>query len=160
MKIIRALSCTPDELFGLLESRFSSECAEHGTPLDGPLGAGSGYEDDRLGISVRILELERPRVIAWRSGSVTGEVVSRYEMLPCSAGCRVEFSREWPGRATCGGRMTEALILGRMANELIELGDAARAAREDDAGPKERADSGVASLSQRILRSMIDRIGS
>lgn len=129
MVIVRTLPCTPDEFFSALERRFVSECADYGTTL-GEVSLGAGYEDAELGVSVQIVAYERGSVLAWRACTPTDEVVSTFELKDDEGRCVVSFSREYPSGSPATGRLSEALLLGRMSNELMELGKSAASARE------------------------------
>lgn len=151
MKIVRRLSCDADALYAALERRFLGECSDHGCRFD-ELGKGVGYEDRDLGFSVLVEECARGSLLTWRARTRTDEVVSTYEIRPCGNGCEVVFLREYVSGLPAQGRLAEALLLGRMSNELLDLYSEARSPHEEAERPVRRAEA--PSLSERLLRRM------
>ena len=151
MKIVRRLSCGADALYSALERRFLRECADHGRCFD-ELGVGVGYEDCGLGSSVIVEECVRDSLLTWRARTRTDEVVSTFEMRSCGNDCEVVFLREYVSGMPAQGRLAEALLLGRMSNELLDLYDEARSPRERTERSTRRIEA--PSLSERLLRRM------
>lgn len=154
MKIVRTLSCTADELFSALDRRFLRECAEHGSEL-AEVEEGSGYEDKKLGVIVRVTAHDSCRRFSWRTLTTTDEMASFYEIREGADGCEVTLSREYLTGLPAQGRLAEALLLGQMSNELLSLNDEIASLRGE--GPEPTKKQEVDPLSTRLLNWIVSR---
>lgn len=154
MKIVRTLSCAADELFSALDRRFLRECAEHGSGL-AKVEEGSGYEDKKLGVVVRVTAHDPCRRFSWHTLTTTDEIASTYEIRESPDGCEVTLSREYLTGLPAQGRLAEALLLGQMSNELLSLNDEVASLRGERSEPTKKQEVGP--LSTKLLKWIVSR---